>query len=171
MLGGREIYSICPKVGMYVTLCRWGTKVADVLFRGGGVCIAHAGQGLGPPDELVQDSCVHTPNRRSPRLLTSSLCLPASFPASHLLRLSSDTVIRGQEEHIVSVSRDGTLKVWDRQGVELTSIPAHSGPISQCAAALEPRPGIELSPFPLRCYLILLGLLLFLLLFFFSSGE
>ncbi|XP_040591714.1 telomerase protein component 1 isoform X2 [Mesocricetus auratus] len=44
------------------------------------------------------------------------------------------------EEHIVSVSRDGTLKVWDRQGVELTSIPAHSGPVSQCAAALEPRP-------------------------------
>ncbi|KAH0505878.1 Telomerase protein component 1 [Microtus ochrogaster] len=44
------------------------------------------------------------------------------------------------EEHIVSVSRDGTLKVWDRRGVELTSIPAHSGPISQCAAALEPRP-------------------------------
>ncbi|XP_051032731.1 telomerase protein component 1 [Phodopus roborovskii] len=52
------------------------------------------------------------------------------------------------EEHIVSVSRNGTLKVWDHQGVELTSIPAHSGPISQCAAALEPcpagQPGSEL---------------------------
>lgn len=47
------------------------------------------------------------------------------------------------------MSRDGTLKVWDRQGVELTSIPAHSGPISQCAAALEPRPGIKLPAFPL----------------------
>ncbi|XP_050998953.1 LOW QUALITY PROTEIN: telomerase protein component 1 [Acomys russatus] len=44
------------------------------------------------------------------------------------------------EEHIISVSRDGDLKVWDHQGVELTSIPAHPGPISQCAAALEPRP-------------------------------
>ncbi|XP_063093010.1 telomerase protein component 1 isoform X1 [Cavia porcellus] len=43
-------------------------------------------------------------------------------------------------EHVVSVDRDGTLKVWARGGVELTSIPAHSGPISQCAAALEPRP-------------------------------
>ncbi|XP_057642086.1 telomerase protein component 1 [Chionomys nivalis] len=44
------------------------------------------------------------------------------------------------EEHIASVSRDGTLKVWDHRGVELTSIPAHLGPISQCAAVLEPRP-------------------------------
>ncbi|XP_031217755.1 telomerase protein component 1 [Mastomys coucha] len=53
---------------------------------------------------------------------------------------SAVSAVVAVEEHIVSVSRDGTLKVWDRQGVELTSIPAHSGPISQCAAALEPRP-------------------------------
>nr|XP_006994908.1 telomerase protein component 1 [Peromyscus maniculatus bairdii] len=53
---------------------------------------------------------------------------------------SAVSTVAAVEEHIVSVSRDGTLKVWDRQGVELTSIPAHSGPISQCAAALEPRP-------------------------------
>ncbi|XP_040825708.1 telomerase protein component 1 [Ochotona curzoniae] len=52
------------------------------------------------------------------------------------------------EEHVVSVGRDGTLKVWNQKGVELTSIPAHSKPISQCAAALLPRaagqPGSEL---------------------------
>ncbi|XP_038596939.1 telomerase protein component 1 [Tachyglossus aculeatus] len=41
------------------------------------------------------------------------------------------------EDHVVSVDRDGILKVWNRMGVELTSIPAHPGPISQCVAALK----------------------------------
>lgn len=45
---------------------------------------------------------------------------------------------------MVSVDRDGILKVWDLQGVELTSIPAHSGPISECAAVRESRTGDEM---------------------------
>uniref|UniRef100_A0A673TDN2 Telomerase associated protein 1 n=1 Tax=Suricata suricatta TaxID=37032 RepID=A0A673TDN2_SURSU len=53
---------------------------------------------------------------------------------------SAVSAVAAVEEHVVSVGRGGTLKVWDHQGVELTSIPAHSGPISHCAAALEPRP-------------------------------
>ncbi|KAM5235460.1 LOW QUALITY PROTEIN: telomerase protein component 1 [Ctenodactylus gundi] len=53
---------------------------------------------------------------------------------------SAVSAVVAVEEHVVSVDRDGILKVWDRQGVELTSIPAHSGPINYCAAALEPRP-------------------------------
>ncbi|KAM7158808.1 telomerase protein component 1 isoform 1-T4 [Molossus nigricans] len=54
---------------------------------------------------------------------------------------SAVSAVVAVEEHVVSVGRDGTLKVWDLQGVELTSIPAHSGPISHCAAVLEPRAG------------------------------
>ncbi|XP_006163129.1 telomerase protein component 1 [Tupaia chinensis] len=61
---------------------------------------------------------------------------------------SAVSAVVAMEEHIVSVGRDGTLKAWNHQGVELTSIPAHSGPISHCAAVLEPRaagqPGSEL---------------------------
>ncbi|XP_049624684.1 telomerase protein component 1 [Suncus etruscus] len=64
---------------------------------------------------------------------------------NHQSAVSAVTVV---EEHVVSVDRDGILKVWDLQGVELTSIPAHSGPISQCAAVRELRsggqPGAEL---------------------------
>ncbi|XP_058149817.1 telomerase protein component 1 isoform X1 [Dasypus novemcinctus] len=51
---------------------------------------------------------------------------------------SSVSAVVAVEEHVVSVGRDGSLKLWDHQGVELTSIPAHAGPISHCAAAQEP---------------------------------
>ncbi|XP_055989915.1 telomerase protein component 1 [Sorex fumeus] len=61
---------------------------------------------------------------------------------------SAVSAVATVEEHVVSVGRDGTLKVWDLQGVELTSIPAHSGPINHCVATLQPRsvgqPGAEL---------------------------
>ncbi|KAM4881527.1 telomerase protein component 1 [Thomomys bottae] len=53
---------------------------------------------------------------------------------------SAVSTVVAVEEHIVSVARDGTLKVWNQQGVELTSIPAHSEPISHCDAVLEPCP-------------------------------
>ncbi|XP_036592246.1 telomerase protein component 1 isoform X2 [Trichosurus vulpecula] len=61
---------------------------------------------------------------------------------------SAVSTVVAVEEHVVSVDRDGALKVWDLQGVELTSIPAHSGPISHCVATQEPRaagqPGTEI---------------------------
>lgn len=52
---------------------------------------------------------------------------------------------------MISVDRDGILKVWDLQGVELTSIPAHSGPISQCAAVREPRTGDDMPTTSFPC--------------------
>ncbi|KAM9066652.1 telomerase protein component 1 isoform X3 [Sarcophilus harrisii] len=61
---------------------------------------------------------------------------------------SAVSTVVAVENHVVSVDRDGVLKVWDFRGVELTSIPAHSGPISQCVAVKEPRtagqPGSDL---------------------------
>ncbi|XP_056665943.1 telomerase protein component 1 [Monodelphis domestica] len=61
---------------------------------------------------------------------------------------SAVSTVVAVEEHVVSVDRDGVLKVWNLRGVELTSIPAHSGPISHCVAIQEPRtagqPGSEL---------------------------
>ncbi|XP_048211653.1 telomerase protein component 1 [Perognathus longimembris pacificus] len=61
---------------------------------------------------------------------------------------SAVSTVVAVEEHIVSVDRDGTLKVWNQQGVELTSIIAHSEPISHCDAVLEPcsagQSGLEL---------------------------
>ncbi|XP_074091083.1 telomerase protein component 1 isoform X1 [Macrotis lagotis] len=50
---------------------------------------------------------------------------------------SAVSTVVAVEEHVVSVDRDGVLKVWDLRGVELTSIPAHSGPISHCVATWE----------------------------------
>ncbi|MEE6504495.1 hypothetical protein FKM82_005203 [Ascaphus truei] len=42
-------------------------------------------------------------------------------------------------ERVLTVSRSGCLKVWSLAGLEIASIPAHSGPLNQCAAYWEPR--------------------------------
>lgn len=133
-------------------------RLLGVLFGEGH--LVHAAQGLRLSGEVSLDSCVHSPCKCSPRLLNYSLCCLPCFPCPACCDCP-DTVTWGQEEHIISVSRDGALKVWDHQGVELTSIPAHPGPISQCAAVLEPRPGTALSAFPLHPFCLLLFLFLF----------
>ncbi|XP_078508765.1 telomerase protein component 1 isoform X2 [Lissotriton helveticus] len=45
---------------------------------------------------------------------------------------SAVSTVLAMDEHVVSVSRDGVLKVWNLDGVELTSISAHSSQINQC---------------------------------------
>ncbi|XP_069100415.1 telomerase protein component 1 isoform X1 [Pleurodeles waltl] len=45
---------------------------------------------------------------------------------------SAVSTVLAMDEHLVSVSRDGILKVWNLKGVELTSISAHNSQINQC---------------------------------------
>ncbi|XP_069507845.1 telomerase protein component 1 isoform X2 [Ambystoma mexicanum] len=46
---------------------------------------------------------------------------------------SAVSTVLSMDENVVSVSRDGVLKVWNLAGVELTSISAHKSQINQCA--------------------------------------
>ncbi|XP_030043878.1 telomerase protein component 1 isoform X2 [Microcaecilia unicolor] len=71
-----------------------------------------------------------------------TVCLWDPLTGQHLREFlghkSAVSSVLAVGDQVVSASRDGVLKVWNQDGVELTSIPAHCSQINQCISACTP---------------------------------
>nr|XP_033779692.1 telomerase protein component 1 isoform X2 [Geotrypetes seraphini] len=68
-----------------------------------------------------------------------TVCLWDPLSGQHLREFlghkSAVSSVFAMGDLVVSTSRDGVLKLWNQDGVELTSIPAHCSQINQCISA------------------------------------